>query len=95
MESNSKINIDFILDHMGCPQWAISFLVSDIWLLAKSFVSCLFFWVKRSGNAAAHEAAKYTLFSCSSFSFYPSHLPASVASTCKEDAHALSLSFFS
>ncbi|KAL0006983.1 hypothetical protein SO802_008485 [Lithocarpus litseifolius] len=94
VESDSKISIDSILDHSCCPLWAISSLVSDIWFLAKSFVSCLFLWVKRSGNAAAHEAAKYTLLSCSSFSFVQCNLPASVASACKEDALALSFSCF-
>nr|POE53107.1 hypothetical protein CFP56_13651 [Quercus suber] len=92
VESDSKVSIDSILDHSGCPQWAISSLVSDICLLANSFVSCLFLWVKRSGNAAAHEAAKYTLMSCSSFSFFPGNLPASVAFACKEDALSLSCS---
>ena len=93
VESDSKLSIDSILDHLGSPQWAISSLVSDIWLWAKSFVSCLFFWVKRSGNTAAHEAAKYTLMSCSSFSSCSDNLPASVATACKEDALALSVSF--
>ena len=82
VESDAKICINSILDHIGCPQWAISSLVSDIWLLEKSFVSCLFFWVKRSGNAATHEAAKYTLQSFSSFSFYSDNLLASVTSVC-------------
>ena len=92
MESDSKLCIDSILDHSGCPQWAISFVVSDIRLWANSFVSCLFFWVKRSGNAAAHEAAKYTLLSGSSSSSGLSNLPTSVALACKEDAPAVFVS---
>ena len=44
VESDSKLCIDSILDHSGCPQWAISFVVSDIRLWANSFVSCLFFF---------------------------------------------------
>lgn len=64
VESDSKISIDSILDHTSCPQWAISSLVPDIWLLKKSFVLCLFFWVKRSGNTVAHEeqSTHYSLF---------------------------------
>ena len=91
MESDSKINIDAILDYTSCPQWAISSLVSDILFLAKSFDSCLFFWVKRSGNVAAHEAAKYALESFISFCLCLDNLPARVASACKEDAPALLL----
>ena len=94
MESDSKICIDSILDHTACHQWAISSLVSDIWLLEKSFVSCLFFWVKRSANATAHEAAKYTIQSCSSFSFCVDNLPTSMASVCLGDVQSLSLSVY-
>ena len=92
VESDSKISIDAILDYTGCPQWAISSLVSDILFLAKSFESSLFFWVKRSGNAAAHEAAKYALESFISFCLCSDNLPARMASACKEDAQALLLS---
>ena len=52
----------------------------------------VFFWVKRSGNAAAHEAAKYTLLSSFSFSSGPSNLPASMALACNEDALAVFVS---
>ena len=86
MESDSKISIDAILDYTGCPQWAISFLVFDILFLEKYFDSCFFFWVKRSGNAAAHEAAKYALESFISFCLCLDNLPARMASACKEDA---------
>ena len=92
VESDSKSYIDSILDHAACPQWAISSLVSDIWQLEISFVSCLFFWIKISGNAAAHEAAKYTIMSLSSFSFCVDNLPTSVASVCLGDVQALSIS---
>ena len=87
MESDSKISIDAILDYTDCPQWAISFLVSDILFLEKSFDSCFFFfWVKISGNAAAQEAAKYALESFISFCLCLDNLPAKMASACKEDA---------
>ena len=92
MENDSKSNIDAILDYTSCPQWAISSLVSNILFLEKSFDSCLFFWVKRSGNAAAHEAAKYVLESFVSFCLCSDNLPAKVASACKEDGQALLLS---
>ncbi|KAL0016345.1 hypothetical protein SO802_003414 [Lithocarpus litseifolius] len=57
VESDSKNSIDAILDNTGCPLWTISALVSNVCFLAKSFVLCLFCWVKRNGKAAAHEAA--------------------------------------
>ena len=92
MERDSKINIDAILDYTSCPQWAISSRVSNILFLAKSFDSCFFFfWVKRSGNAAAHEAAKYALESFISFCLCSDNLPARVTSACKEDGQALLL----
>ena len=46
VESDSKNNIDTILDNMDCSLWTISALVFDICFLAKSFVLCLFCWVK-------------------------------------------------
>ena len=69
------------------PLWCL-----DILFLAKSFDSSLFFWVKRSGNAAAHEAAKYALESFISFCLCSDNLPTKVASTCKEDGQAFLLS---
>ena len=66
--------------------WVISSLASDICFLAKSFVSCLVFWVKRSGNTAPHEAAKYALEFFISFCLCSDNLPARVALACKEDA---------
>ena len=70
--------------------------LSPLWCLTFSCgqtpLSCLFFWVKRSGNAAAHEAAKYTLLSNSSSSSGLSNLPTSVALACKEDAPAVFVS---
>ena len=96
VESNSKICIDAILDHSASHQWTISSLLSDIWQQKLSFVSCLFFWIKRSGNAAAHEVAKYTIQSCNSFSFsfLADNLPVPVASVCLGDVQALSVSVF-
>ena len=54
------------------------------------------FWIKRSGNAAAHEVAKYTIQSCNSFSFsfLADNLPVPVASVCLGDVQALSVSVF-
>ena len=96
VESDSKICIDAILDHSASHQWTISSLLSDIWQQKLSFVSCLFFWIKRSGNAAAHEVAKYTIQSCNSFSFsfLADNLPVPVASICLGDVQALSVSVF-
>ena len=69
MESDSKISIDAILDGSGNPVWAISTKVFNISLLAKSFSSCLFLWIDRSGNAAAHVTANYALDCLGSLSF--------------------------
>ena len=68
VESDAKICINSILDHIGCPQWAISSLVSDIWLLEKSFVSCLFFLGKKkwkrcySRSSKVHSSVFFFLF---------------------------------
>ena len=90
VESDSKLSIDAILDLSDFPLWPISTLVFDIRLFAKSFLSCSFLWVCRSGNAAAHEAAKYALVSLVSFCFVSGNLPASLASVCMEDGLSLS-----
>ena len=92
VESDSKLSIDAILDRSGCPLWPISTLVFDICLFAKSFLSCSLLWVCRSGNAIAHEVAKYALVSFVSFNFVSSNLLASLAFVCKEDALSLSVS---
>ena len=92
VESDSKLTIDIILDCLDSPLWPISTLVFDICLFAKSFLSCSFLWVCRSGNVAAHEAAKYALVSLVSFCFVSGNLPASLASVCKEVALSLSVS---
>ena len=83
MESDSKISIDAILDGSSNPVWAISTKVFNISLLAKSFSSCLFLWIDRSGNAAAHVTAKYALDCLGSLSFVPGNLPASLAAVRK------------
>ena len=86
LESDSKNSIDAIMDCTSCPLWSMSSLVSDICFLAKSFGSCLFFWISRIGNSAAHEVARFALVSLVSFCLVSDNLPASVACACKEDA---------
>ena len=92
VESDSKFSIDAILDCADNTRWSISALVSDINGFANSFSSCSFFWINRSGNAAAHAFAKYALACFSSFCLLPGSLPADLASVCLEDALALSVS---
>ena len=91
MESDSKFSIDAILDGLGNTRWTISTKVFDIKCFAKSFSSCLFFWINRSGNSAAHAVAKYALACLSSLCLFQGNLPASLASVCEEDALALSV----
>ena len=88
VESDSKISIDDILDPSGSPVWAISTCVFNICQLAKSFSSCLFSWINRSGNAATHVTAKYALNYLGSLCFVPGNLPAALAVVCEEDALA-------
>ena len=85
VESDSKNSINAILDSTGCLLWTISALVSDICFLAKSFALCLFCWVKRSGNVAAHEAAQYAFRILCPFCLSPDTLPVGVDLACKED----------
>ena len=86
MENDSKSSIDAILDPSGFPVWAISTNVFNICQLAKSFSSCFFSWINRSGNAAAHVTAKYAINCLGSLYFVPGNLPASLAVVCEEDA---------
>ena len=62
--------------------------------IPKNKYSCLFFWIKRSGNSAAHEVAKYLLVSLVSLCLFLDNLPASVALACKEDASLCQFRFF-
>ena len=86
--SDSKISIDAILDPSGSLVWAISTCIFNICQLAKSFSSCLFSWINRSGNATAHVTAKYALNCLGSLCFVPGNLPATLAVVCEEDASA-------
>ena len=47
VESDSKISIDAILDYTGCPQWAISSLVSDIFFWKNILIHVFFFGKKK------------------------------------------------
>ena len=91
VESDSKFSIDAILDGLGNTRWTISTKVFDIKCFAMSFSSCLFFWIKRSGNSAAHAAAKYALACLSSLCLFQGNLPATLAFVCEEDARTLSV----
>ena len=93
VESDLKFSIDTILDCSGNPRWTISTKVFDIKCFAKSFSSCFFFWINRSGNSVAHATAKYALACLSSLCLFTSNLPTTLASVCEEDASALSVSF--
>ena len=66
--------------------WAISTSVFNICQLAKSFSSCFFSWINRSGNAVAHVTTKYSIDYLGSLCFVPGNLPASLAVVCEEDA---------
>ena len=65
--------------------WAISTSVFNISQLAKSFSSCLFSWINRSGNAAAHVIVKCALNWLGSLCFVPSNFPATLVVVCEED----------
>ena len=56
--------------------------------LAKSFVLYVFCWVKRSGNATAHETAKYTLCYSSPLCLSSDNLPANIGLAYKEDVQS-------
>ena len=61
IEGNSKDMLGFTQCPSIHPHWEISAIISNILLLLESFRSCLFSWVKRDCNAAAHVVANLSI----------------------------------
>ena len=66
------------------PYWSISTYISNTCSLSFSFISVKFSWVRRLGNPAAHEAAKFALTSYQSF-FNNGNLPTVLEFVCRAD----------
>ena len=66
-KGDAKACFDCLSTEDIIPDWLISTYISNIRSLSFSFISVKFSWVRRLGNAAAHEAAKFALTSCQSF----------------------------
>ena len=73
-ESDSKECIDPLSSNLPSV-WTISNVISNISTLVESFNRFSFSWVRRSGNSAAHVAAKLSLNSGMSLSFNNDKLP--------------------
>ena len=92
-ESDSKECIDPLPSNLP-SDWTISNVISNISTLVESFNRFSFSWVRRSGNSAAHVAAKLSLNSSISLSFNNDKLPSALSkSVCLADSHLVPLSF--
>jgi hypothetical protein len=48
-----------LLNNANDVSWVIAAIISDALVLASSFSSCKFGWIKRDGNTVAHMLAKF------------------------------------
>lgn len=83
-EGDSKICFDALTSASGSSNWSIHASISNIQSLVQCFISFSFAWVNRRCNSAAHEAARCSLLSSSSFFYNKDFLPAPLAAVCKE-----------
>ena len=83
-EGDAKACFDCLSNEDAIPNWLISIYISNIHSLSFSFISVKFSWVRRLGNAAGHEAAKFALTSYQSF-FNNGNLPTVLESVCRAD----------
>ena len=65
--------------------WKIQIIVFNVKLLAASFISCSFYWVRRDANCVAHSLAKFASSQLSCFHCNNSNLPPSVHETWLRD----------
>lgn len=92
-ESDSKECIYPLSSNLP-SDWTISNVISNISTLVESFNRFSFSWIRRSGNSAAHAAAKLSLNSSKSLRFNNDKLPSALyKSVCLADSHLVPLSF--
>ena len=59
MEGEAKLVVEALLKNANDVSWTIAAIISDALVLASSFSSCKFGWIKRDGNTVAHMLAKF------------------------------------
>uniref|UniRef100_A0A2N9HGL8 Reverse transcriptase domain-containing protein n=1 Tax=Fagus sylvatica TaxID=28930 RepID=A0A2N9HGL8_FAGSY len=78
VEGDAQVCINAINGHTADIPWKILQVISNVKVLAASFKSCSFVWVRRSANSVAHSLAKEASASPSCFHCNNSNLPPSV-----------------
>lgn len=61
IEGDAKNGIDPLALENAIPDWSIVNIISSILNFKTSFLGCLFRWVKKNSDVAAHAAAKLSL----------------------------------
>jgi ribonuclease HI len=59
VEGDAKLVVEALLKNANDVSWTIAAIISDALVLASSFSSCKFGWIKRDGNTVAHMLAKF------------------------------------
>ena len=83
-EGDSKICFDALCSVPDSPNWVIQPSISSILSLVQCFASFSFSLVNKTCNSAAHEAAKCSFLSDSSFFYFKDILPTDLVAVCKE-----------
>ena len=86
IEGDAKNCFDPLSSSPTAPDWTISNTVSSI--LREFFLNCIFNWVKRECNSAAHATAKPSLSSSKSLCFNKISLPDVLRTICEVDCSA-------
>jgi hypothetical protein len=60
VEGDAKLVVETLLKNTDDVSWDIAGIISDALVLASSFSSCKFGWIKRDGNTVAHMLAKFS-----------------------------------
>lgn len=91
-EGDAKICIDALSNSKLIPDWYSTATISNIRCLSSHFTAVKFSWVRRLGNLAAHEIAKFALNSNLDFCFNNGNLPPSLEAICMGDSSVCSFS---
>ena len=91
-EGDAKICIDALSNSELIPDWHAATTICNIRSLAYHFTDVKFYWVRRLGNSAAHETAKFALNSNLDFCSNNGDLPPSLEAVCKGDSLVCSFS---
>ncbi|XP_075636798.1 uncharacterized protein LOC142609041 [Castanea sativa] len=84
-EGDAKACFEHLSQSDSTPDWLISTFINNILGLALCFSSVKFSWVRRVGNSAAHEVARFALSSIQSFIFHNGNIPPVIEFVCKAD----------